>query len=158
MGIKIRKIEKKDEKNAYLFCISIFDEMGWDKKFSKDLKNLAKKFSGKREVFFIAENNGEIVASGGINNLSEKTALMRRLYIASEFRGKGLANLMLEKLKKFAEENGYAEIVLDVFKNNIRAKNFYQKNGFEDFKPAFYKNWQNLKYPKLFDYKKLKLK
>ncbi len=158
MDIEIRKIEKKDEKKAYLFCIDIFEEMGWDKRFSYDLKNLAKTFGGDREAFFVAIDKGEIVSCGGINCLTDKRALMRRFYTAREFRGKGLASLMLEKIKRFAKENGYEEIVLDVFKNNTRAKKFYKKHGFKKFKPSPCKNWHDLSYPKLFDFQKLKLK
>ena len=158
MDIEIRKIKEKDEKKAYLFCIGIFDEMGWDKRFSYDLKDLSKTFGGEREAFFIAVDNRKIVSCGGVNCLADKTALMRRFYTAKEFRGRGLAALMLEKIKRFAKENGYGEIVLDMFKDNIRAKKFYKKSGFRNFKPSPCKNWHDLNYPKLFDFQKLKLK
>jgi len=158
MAIEIRKIEEKDEEKAYLFCIGIFEEMGWDKRFSYDLKNLAKTFGGEKEAFFIAVDSGEIISCGGVNRLTDKRALMRRFYTAESFRGKGLAASMLEKIKEFARENGYEEIVLDVFKNNIRAQKFYKKNGFRNFKPGPCKDWHDLGFPKLFDYKKLKLK
>jgi ribosomal protein S18 acetylase RimI-like enzyme len=158
MDIEIRKIEKGDENKAYEFCIGIFDEMGWDKRFGYDLKNLANTFGGDREAFFVAVNNGEIISCGGVNCLADKTALMRRFYTAENFRGKGLATSMLEKIKEFAKENGYKEIVLDVFKDNIRAIKFYKKNGFKNFKPKPCGNWHDLDYPKLFDFQKLKLK
>ena len=55
MEIKIRKIEEKDVDRAYQFCIGIFKEFDWDKRFIYGLKNLKGFFSEPEEIFFIAK-------------------------------------------------------------------------------------------------------
>lgn len=155
--IKIGIIKDEDREKVYRFCLSIFDEMGWDKRFRYGLENLKKTFGGKREVFFIAKKDGGIIACAGLKNLTDKIALMKRFYVAKEFRGKGLAGLMFEKIKNFAKKNKYESIVLDVFRDNIRAQKFYQKKGFKIFNPEPDKNWLESQNPQLFEFRKLDL-
>jgi len=158
MEIKIRKIEEKDVDWAHQFCIGIFEELGWDKRFVYGLKNLKRFFSGPKEVFFIAKKGKENIACGGIKRLSKTNGLIKRFYIAKEFRGKGLAELMLKKIKEFAKREGYKTLVLDIFKNNIRAKKFFQKQGLIVFKPRPRENCVESQHPEAFEFRKLNLK
>jgi len=157
MDVEISKIEERDKEKVCQFCLSIFEEMGWDRKVAYGLENLAKTFGGPGEIFFIAKKGETIVACVGLKKLSAKEALMKRFYVAKKFRGKGLADLLFKKIKNFAEKNGYKTIVLDVFKDNIRAKKFYRKKGFEEFLPSQYDNWPESKHSELYEFKKLKL-
>lgn len=157
MQVEINKIKKRDLEGAKLFCLGIFKELSWDKKFAYGLDNLKEFFGGKREVFFLAKLRGKIVGCGGVKELSKNEGLVKRFYVAKEFRGRGLAEIMLEKIKKFAKKKEYKTIVLDVFQNNIRAKKFFQKQGFEVFKPQPHKNWTESQHAKTFQFRKLKL-
>lgn len=157
--IKIRKIQEKDIRKAHDFCMGIWDEHGWNKEFAEGLENLKKYFDGKREVFFLAKKGSKIIASGGVLDLSKDKALMMRFYVAKEFRGKGVADLMLENIKEFAKSQDFKYIVLDTFKTNLRAKKFYKKQGFRSFypNPKDYKSWRGAQHPDLFDFRILKL-
>ncbi len=157
MDIKIEKIKEKDVKQAYQFCLGIFEELGWDKRFIYGFKNLKEFFKGPKEVFFIAKKGKKIIACGGIKRLSKTKGLIKRFYVAKEFRGKGLAELMLKKIKEFAKREAYKILVLDIFANNIRAKNFFQKQGLIVFKPSPNKKWRESQEPKLFEFRKLNL-
>jgi ribosomal protein S18 acetylase RimI-like enzyme len=157
--MKIEKIQTKDIKKAHDFCIGIWDEFGWDKRFAEGFKNLKKYFGGKREAFFLGREGKNIIASAGLKELSEEKALMMRFYVASEFRGRGVAFRMLDNIKKFAKRNNYKYIVLDTFKTNFRAKKFYKKQGFKVFypKPERFEKWTDAKHPDFFDFRILKL-
>ena len=155
--IRIGKIKEEDKEEAYRFCLGIIEEMGWEKKFFTDIDNLPAVFKGEREIFLLAKEEDKIIGCVGLNDLSEKQALMRRFYVAKEFRGKGLAPKLFKRIKKFAKEKNYSTIVLDVFKNNFRAKRFYQKQGFIPFKPRPQKKWPDSKYPNSFDFRKFTL-
>lgn len=157
MKIKIGKIQKKDIDKAYKFCTGIFDELGWDKRFNYGLENLKQFFAGDRELFLLAKEGEKIIGCGGLKELSKDKGLLKRFYVAKEFRGKGLASLILKKIKGFAREQGYKVIVLDTFKNNFRAQKFYQKQGFKPFKPKINKNWKESFSPKLFEFRRLKI-
>lgn len=157
MEIKIGKIKEEDLEEARRFCLRIFEEMGWSKEFAYGLENLERSFGGPGEIFLIAEDGEKIVGCVGLKKLTKKEALMKRLYVAKKFRGKGLADLLFKKIKNFAKNNKYQTIILDVYRNNIRAQKFYQKKGFRAFSPKPNKNWQETKHPKIFEYRKLKL-
>ncbi|MBU2634927.1 GNAT family N-acetyltransferase [Patescibacteria group bacterium] len=157
MQIKIRKIGEKDVDQGYQFCIGIFEEFGWDKSFAYGFENLKEFFNGDREVFLVAKLKQEIVACGGVKELSKTDGLIKRFYVAKEFRGKGLAELMLEKIKQFAKEKNYKSIVVDIFQDNIRAKKFFQKQGFAVFSPRFLENWVESQHPKTFEFRKIDL-
>ena len=156
--IKIVKIKDGDIKQAHRFCIGIFEELGWDKRFNYGLENLKEFFNNPKEAFFLAKEGKKIIGCGGLKNLSEREGLLKRLYIDKEFRGRGLAQRLFEKIKKFAVKKNYKVIVLDTFKNNFRAQKFYQKQGFRSFKPKPNENWKESHCPELFEFRKLKLK
>ena len=158
MGIKIEKIEDKDVEKVKQFCLGIFEELGWDKKFVYGFENLKEFFNGDREVFLVAKLKQEIVACGGVKELSKTDGLIKRFYMAKDFRGKGLADLMLKKIKEFAKEKNYKSIVVDIFQDNIRAKKFFQKQGLIVFKPRPRENWLESKHPKMFEFRKLNFK
>lgn len=156
-GIKISEIEDKDQKRAYQFCLSIFDEFKWDKSFAYGLENLKEFFSGPEEIFLLAKKGDRIIACAGLKKLSDTEALLKRFFIAKDFRGKGLAELMLEKIKEFAREKNYKTIVLDVFQDNPRAKRFFRRHGFLVFSPAPYESWPESKHPETLEFRRLDL-
>ncbi|MDP2910609.1 MAG: GNAT family N-acetyltransferase [bacterium] len=156
--IKIAEIKNGDTEKAYQFCMGIFEELGWDKRFSYGLKNLKDFFNNPKEAFFLAKEGKRIIGCGGLKELSKDNGLMKRFYVAKDFRGKGVACLIFKKIRGFAEKQGYKVIILDTFKNNFRAQKFYQKQGFRSFKPKPNENWKESLCPELFEFLKLKLK
>ena len=53
-----------------------------------------------------------------------------RIYVASQFQGKGIRKMLMDFAEKKAEEQGYKEIVIWAFKNNHHAVSFYKKRGY----------------------------
>lgn len=164
-NLRIRKIKKKDNELARRFCLSIYQEMGWDKRFAYGLENLKRTFGGSGEIFLIAKESlpagrqGEkIVGCAGLRKLTKEEALMKRFYVAKKFRGRGLADLLFKRIKNFSKKNKYQTIFLDVYRNNIRAQKFYQKKRFKIFNPRPNKKWPESQNPELFEFRKLNLK
>lgn len=61
-------------------------------------------------VGFVAD---EPACGGGIKDLGEGRAELKRMYVAPRFRGRGLAGRLLESLEGLARELGYSAIRLD---------------------------------------------
>lgn len=156
-GVKITKIKDKDKKNAQRFCQIIFKELNIKKSFAYGFKDLKKYFGGPREIFLLAKKNGKIVACVGLKKFSERAALLKRLYVAKKFRGKGLSDRIFLKIKAFAKKKNYRKIVLDVPCYNLRAKKFYKRHCFIKFRPPVNEAWPETKYSKIFEFRKLKL-
>ena len=64
---------------------------------------------------------------------------------------KGYGSMMIDHVLKDIKEAGYSEVVLWVFRDNLRARSFYEANGFrltDTSKPAF--NTEEVLYSKEF--------
>jgi len=53
------------------------------------------------------------------------------MFIDPEFRGKGLNNLLIDRLKKWVLSQGITEVRLEVYHDNEAAVNAYKKAGFK---------------------------
>lgn len=55
------------------------------------------------------------------------------LVVLPEFRGKGIANKMLDAVKQHAQQNGCCKVTLEVLSNNPVAKQAYENFGFKQY-------------------------
>jgi len=91
--------------------------------------------------FVVAECNGKIAGCGFgqiLDNPDEcskikKFAYVRLIYVSDEFRGKGIATLIIDDVIKWLKSKGIVDIRLNVYSQNTGAMNLYKKLGFEDF-------------------------
>lgn len=56
------------------------------------------------------------------------------IYVAEPYRGTGLADRFVERAVTDAEEHGCEQLRLDVDVDNERAKAFYERTGFEEYR------------------------
>ncbi len=85
----------------------------------------------------VAEIDGEIVASGyakikqSSNYIKHKNhGFLGFMYVAPEHRGKGINQMLVNKLIAWCREKGLVEIRLTVFEGNDSAFRSYEKVGF----------------------------
>ncbi len=69
--------------------------------------------------------------------------LMDGISVDKDYRGKGIGSKLLDEIAKYASENKYDRIRLDVIDINPKAKKLYEKKG---FKPVKTENFQYLKW------------
>ncbi len=60
--------------------------------------------------------------------------LMDGIAVRSDFRGKGVGSKLLNEIARYANENDYNRIRLDVIDTNPRAKKLYELRGFKAVK------------------------
>ncbi|MCG8462417.1 MAG: GNAT family N-acetyltransferase [Holophagales bacterium] len=60
----------------------------------------------------------------------ESVLLMDGIAVSKEMRGKGIGTGLLEELKRYAREQGFARIRLDVIDTNEAARRLYERRGF----------------------------
>jgi ribosomal protein S18 acetylase RimI-like enzyme len=151
------KFNPKDQKQTFDFFLGIYREFGWDERFIYGMDSIAETFGGKREIFLTAKEKEKVVGCVGLKELKPKTALMKRFYLAQNYRGSGLVKKMFDEVVKFAKQNGYGEVVLDTYLTNYRAQRFYEKNGFSVFSPDPLEKWPESQHPEIFLFYKLML-
>lgn len=63
--------------------------------------------------------------------------------VSPKFRKQGVGTFLLSEIEKYARENKYCKINLEVRNDNVNAKNLYKKVGFTDCQPPMY-FWQKI--------------
>jgi len=82
-----------------------------------------------KHVVLVYEENKPI-ACGAIKEFSPQIMEVKRMFTQSQYRGKGLASMLLAELEKWAKEMHYEKCVLETGKRQQDAVALYQKNGY----------------------------
>jgi len=64
----------------------------------------------------------------------DSTLVLRQIYVAPSFRGKGYGSILLRSVIDFMYIVGGKRVFLEVLKNNIPARRVYEKFGFKPVK------------------------
>jgi putative acetyltransferase len=78
----------------------------------------------------VAYENDIAVGSGAIKPFDENTMEVKRMFVIEEYRGKGIALMILAALEKWTVELGYSKCVLETGKKQPEAIALYQKSGY----------------------------
>lgn len=92
-------------------------------------------------LFLVAKHANETV--GYISFLTSKRHNNGRIYsiaVSADYRGKGVATLLIDEVMERAKATGMRKIFLEVRKDNISAISLYEKKGFVKCaeKPNYY--------------------
>ena len=68
-----------------------------------------------------------------------KSFEIERIYVLREYQGKNVGQLLYQKALAIAQQNNVEYIWLGVWEKNVRAINFYKKNGFITFDTHIFK-------------------
>jgi len=97
----------------------------------KDMEDIQKNYFENGGIFLVLTENDQIIGTGAIRQLEDKTCELKRLWLLSEYHGKGLGYRMLQELLSFAKANGYQRMRLETdLEAQSRAVDFYKRNGF----------------------------
>ncbi|NBV72696.1 N-acetyltransferase [bacterium] len=97
----------------------------------KDLLNPDKIVENGGQVFFALENKIAIGTVAMIKS-SDNRFELAKMTVQEDFRGKGIANMLMDECLKFANKNKAKEIFL-ISNDSLRiARNLYDKYGFKE--------------------------
>lgn len=132
--IKIRKIKANDAEEVKSLIEGIMhgEFTAESKAYAyNDLDDIVAHYGGKRETFLVAEEDGKIVGTVAIKEDDNNSALLRRIFLHKDYRGKGYGAELLAEATKFCLDHGYRTVQ---FKGTNRMQNALQlclRNGFE---------------------------
>lgn len=125
-----------DEVVSILKEADLYDEI-WDSK--ENILGLAK--SGK---ILIAQENNKQIGVVYIINFGTKVAIIFRLAVRREFRNKGIASALIEKIKETLKHERFKEVGLYVDSENKGLLDFYSKRKFTASKKSYLYMWSEL--------------
>ena len=144
MNITIRKATAEDAERILEYCRIVGGEtdnltFGPDGVSSATIDSekeyLEKVYHSEKDLYLIAECDGEIVGSCHLSSYSKERLAHRAeigLSVKKDIWGKGIGTQFMERLIDFARNVANVEIVsLEVRSDNERAVGLYRKFGFE---------------------------
>ena len=90
----------------------------------------AAKYSLPKGRLYLALHDGKTAGCIALRPLSDDRCELKRLYVRPQFRGKGIARMLCERILEEAEKTGYREIYLDTLPELSDAIRLYEKLGF----------------------------
>ncbi|MGV3615042.1 MAG: GNAT family N-acetyltransferase [Fimbriimonas sp.] len=92
-----------------------------------DLVDLEATYGG---AFFVVEEDGCLLATGGVLPVSDGTFKVRKMYVHREARGRGQGRMMLSRLVEEARARGARRVVLETTEAMTAAQRMYERFGF----------------------------
>lgn len=131
MNSVIEVVKTTSENPDFISLIKIFDAFLWER-----YPELKKDYWGNNLIEFndnvvLIYVDGKAVASGCFKKYNKNTVELKRMFVSSEARGLGLAQLVIKELEKEAKNQNFQIMILETLYKQIEAISLYQKVGFE---------------------------
>ncbi|MBQ9140827.1 MAG: ribosomal protein S18-alanine N-acetyltransferase [Lachnospiraceae bacterium] len=130
--VRIRELQSEDVEQVSALAAKAFS-MPWS---ATDFQQL---IEDENSLYLVAESEGEIVGSCGVTNICGDGDV-NNVMVAEEYRGRGIAQALMQALLKLGTEQGIENFTLEVRVSNTPAICVYEKLGFvsEGIRPRFY--------------------
>lgn len=86
----------------------------------------------KLQKVLLMYDGDKVIVSAALKPIDETTAEIARVYTEEQYRGKGLAQVLVNRIIEFAKDFGYKKLVLDTWKESVSARKLYSKMGFKE--------------------------
>lgn len=99
-----------------------------------DLEQPDKYYRGENDTFLVAEENGKIVGTVAVKEDTRDTALLRRVFVRKDCRGRGCGGMLMNRALEFCFKRNYQNVVFRGVDKMQAALKLCLKNGFEETK------------------------
>jgi len=83
-------------------------------------------------AFFVAfDDDGAALGCGGLRQLNEHEAEVKRMFVRTESRGSGVSTGILSRLEQYGREAGWRRLLLETGNGQPDAIRFYTREGYE---------------------------
>ncbi len=101
-----------------------------------DLKDIEQSYFERGGAFYVLEEkDGSIIASYGLYLIDKQTCELRKMYLHSSYRSKGLGKLLLEDALAKAKQIGFKKMTLETASVLKEAISLYKSYGFVEYEP-----------------------
>ena len=131
-NIRVQEYDTKFDKDFFVLN-KAWIEKSWilEESDKKDLLNPKKIIDNGGQVFFAVEDQNAIGTVAMIKNSDYKFELAK-MTVKENYRGKGIANMLMDQCLDFAKQKNTKEIFLISNDSLTTARNLYDKYGFKE--------------------------
>jgi len=99
-----------------------------------DIKDIEHSYFEQGGTFYVLEEkNGSIIGAYGLYPVDRQTCELRKMYLHSSYRGKGLGKLLLEDALSKAKQIGFKKMTLETASVLKEAIGLYKSYGFVEY-------------------------
>jgi GNAT superfamily N-acetyltransferase len=81
-------------------------------------------------TFLVGWEDAEAICCGGLKRLTDEVCEIKRMFVAPQARGRGVAQLLLDALEDAARRLGYTVGRLDTGRHQPHAQRLYERAGY----------------------------
>ena len=132
--VQIRHFDARDGESVKRLIDQIMDGEFKEAKLAfsqEDLHSLEDSYGKLGEAFFVAEDGKKIVGTVGVKREDDRVALIRRIFVAPEYRKKKIGLRLLNRAIEFCEEVGYRDLIFKTTSQMSNAIGLIQGRGFQ---------------------------
>lgn len=93
-------------------------------------------FNHAYNFWYAVDHHGTIIGSIGLKKIDKANAEIKKFFVAEKFRGKGVAQKLLQSLLKAAHKHRFKSLYLGTVSSLQAAQRFYDKSGFSRIKQS----------------------
>ncbi len=95
-----------------------------------DLEDVQTHYVENEGLFLVALDGEQVIGSGALRKLDERTAELKRMWLLEAYHGQGIGYRLITQLFDFARQTGYTQVRLQTSPEQVRALEFYRRVGF----------------------------
>lgn len=130
MENQTRIIKTTSENKDFIALVAALDQSLWESYPQLKVDYWGNNIMELNPNVVIVYLNDVAVACACFKKYNENTIEIKRMFVSVEFRGKGLAQNMLQELESWAKESGFSFAVLETLNKQKEAIGMYQKVGY----------------------------
>jgi len=101
-----------------------------------DIKDIEHSYFERGGTFYVLEEkDGSIAGAYGLYPIDSQTCELRKMYLHSAYRGKGLGKFLLDSALSEARQLGFKRIILETASVLKEAISLYKSYGFVEYEP-----------------------
>ena len=115
---------------AFDLVTEYYEEVGVEVR--EDLSQFEHQYFVEGAGVWLAAMQGDAVGCVALRELGTrpKCGEIKRMYVRAPYRGKGLADALLQALEEYAAKWGYEWLYLDTMHTMVAAARFYERNSY----------------------------
>jgi ribosomal protein S18 acetylase RimI-like enzyme len=106
--------------------------------FEKELRELPGAYARPPGRLILALDDGEVAGCIALRDLGDRVCEMKRLFVRTQFQGRGIGRILTERIIEEARAIGYRRMRLDTLPSRMsKAVAVYRSLGFEEIEPYY---------------------
>jgi putative acetyltransferase len=134
---RLRRASNKDREEVTRLVYGVLKEYDLEPEpgaTDADLEDIEQSYFARGGTFLVLEDqDGSIIGAYGLYPLENQTCELRKMYLSSSHRGKGLGKLLLDDALSRARQLGFRKMVLETASVLKEAIALYKSYGFAEY-------------------------